>query len=115
MPLSASWRTCIGRSGNPMSRVRCSTGAARLKRAMTASSTPQRPPSGNNVRPARPTLLGRSKPASPIRPHTASSVRLAESGEWISGITDAARDTRWVIIKCIPDDTKGHWLRGTSQ
>ena len=79
--LSASRRTCIGRSGNPMRSVRCSTGAVRPASPTSARRIPHSAPNGNRVRPASPTLLGRTRPASPTRPHTASSVRLAESGE----------------------------------
>src|SRR6202007_742646 len=46
--------------------------------------------------------------------HTASSVRLAESGEWISGITGAAWDARWIIIRSAVDGTRaaGAGLQG---
>ena len=42
-----------------------------------------------------------------MSPETVSSVRLAESGEWISGITGAAWDARWIIIRSVDAATRG--------
>ncbi len=104
-PVVAAVANCA-RSGNPMSRVRCSGGSGEARERHRREEDSAQRAEREQSTPDKAYAHWAQQSAEAISPHSASSVRLAESGEWISGITGAAWDTRWIIVTSAADDSR---------